>query len=54
MADTPFKKFLKWTGIAFLVFFLLSAPTDAAGTVRSAFAGIENAANQVAMFVKSI
>jgi len=50
---TP-KKALTWVGIAFVVFFLLSSPTDAAGVVRSAFDGIQSAANQLATFVKSI
>lgn len=48
------RKAMTWIGIAFVVFFVLSSPTDAGGVVRSAFDGIENAANQLAEFVKSI
>jgi hypothetical protein len=48
------KKALTWIGIAFVVFFVLSSPTDAGGVVRSAFDGIETAANQLATFVTSI
>jgi hypothetical protein len=48
------KKALTWIGIAFVVFFVLSSPTDAGSVVHSAFAGIQSAANQLAVFVKSI
>lgn len=48
------KKALTWIGIAFVVFFVLSSPTDAGGVVKSAFDGIETAANQLAEFVTSI
>lgn len=48
------KKALTWIGIAFVVFFVLSSPADAGGVVRSAFDGIESAANQLATFVKSL
>ncbi len=50
---TP-KKALTWVAIAFVAFFLLSSPADAAGVVHSAFEGIESAGNQLALFVKSI
>jgi hypothetical protein len=48
------RKALTWIGIAFVVFFVLSSPNDAGGVVRSAFNGIESAANQLSAFVKSI
>jgi hypothetical protein len=48
------KKALTWIGIAFVVFFVLSSPTDAGGVVTSAFNGLQSAANQLATFVKSI
>jgi hypothetical protein len=48
------KRILTWLGIAFVVFFVLSSPGDAGSVVRSAFDGIESAADQLAEFVKSI
>jgi NAD+--asparagine ADP-ribosyltransferase len=48
------KKVLTWVGVAFVVFFVLSSPNDAGNVVKSAFSGIESAANQLATFVKSL
>lgn len=48
------KKALGWLIVAFVVFFILSSPTEAGGVVQSAFDGIETAANQLAEFVKSL
>jgi hypothetical protein len=48
------KKALGWLIVAFVVFFILSSPTEAGGVVQSAFDGMETAANQLAEFVKSL
>lgn len=45
---------LTWIGIAFIVFFVMSSPTDAGSVVMSAFDGITTAANQLAVFVKGL
>ncbi|HEY8481037.1 MAG TPA: hypothetical protein VIL71_14520 [Spirillospora sp.] len=48
------KKYLRWTAIAFVAFYLLSSPTDAANLVNNAFSQLGNAGNQLATFVTAL
>ncbi|GAA3923550.1 hypothetical protein GCM10023085_00930 [Actinomadura viridis] len=48
------KKHLRYVGIAFLAFYLLSSPRDAAAVVNNAFAQLGEAGNQIAAFVNAL
>ena len=48
------KKLLTWTAIAFAVFYVLSAPSSAAGAVSAAAAGLREAGDSVAVFFNSL
>ncbi|GAA4144832.1 hypothetical protein [Actinomadura keratinilytica] len=48
------KKYLRYGAIAFVIFYLLSSPQDAAGVVNNALAQLGNAGNQLGAFVTSI
>lgn len=48
------KKILTWTGIALLVFFLLSQPQASAGLVNTIVTDLKHGAEGVITFVSSI
>lgn len=48
------KKNLRYVAIAFVIFYLLSSPQDAAGVVRTAFAKIIWTGHQLAIFVNAL
>jgi hypothetical protein len=45
------KKHLRYVAIAFVVFYLLSSPQDAAATVNTVFAQLQVAGDQLTTFV---
>jgi hypothetical protein len=47
-------KWIKWTLVAFVAFYLLSSPEDAAAMVRSAAGGVQQAADSLSRFVSSL
>ncbi|MGH3243520.1 MAG: hypothetical protein ACRDNL_24290 [Spirillospora sp.] len=48
------KKNARYVAIAFVVFYLLSSPTDAAGVVNNAFSQLGTAGDQLAAFVNEL
>jgi hypothetical protein len=48
------KKAVKWLVAAFVVFYLLSSPEDAAGMVRDAAGGVQQAAESLSLFVSAL
>ncbi|MET8864711.1 hypothetical protein ABZW11_17375 [Nonomuraea sp. NPDC004580] len=48
------KTILKWTAIAFVVFYLFTRPAQAAGAVNSVFDGIVHGADQLAVFFNKV
>ncbi|MDF5756092.1 MULTISPECIES: hypothetical protein [Spongiactinospora] len=48
------KKVLQYTGIAFVAFYLLSRPGDAASAVRGAMNSVFTAADSLAQFVTQL
>jgi hypothetical protein len=48
------KKNLRYVAIAFVIFYLLSSPRDAANVVNNAFTQLGRAGDQLATFVSSI
>lgn len=48
------KKILTWAGIAFLLFFLISAPEQAGGVVNGILASLRQAAEAVITFMQNI
>lgn len=48
------KKVVFWLLIAFVVFYVLSAPESSADLVRSAFDGLGDAAGSFAEFIQSL
>lgn len=48
------KKLLTWVGVAFLLFFLVSAPDQAGGVVNGILGSLEEAANAVIVFMQNI
>ena len=48
------KKVLTWVAIAFALFYVLSAPDDAANAVKSAGNGLRNAADAIAAFFNAL
>ncbi|WP_169744404.1 hypothetical protein [Spirillospora albida] len=48
------KKNLRYVAIAFVIFYLLSSPTDAAGVVNNAFDQLGQAGSQLAAFVNAL
>ncbi|HLV72875.1 MULTISPECIES: hypothetical protein [unclassified Actinomadura] len=48
------KKNLRYVAIAFVIFYLLSSPTDAANVVNNAFSQLGEAGNQLAAFVNAL
>ena len=49
-----YKKQLILLGVAFVIFFLVQQPTESAGLVKDALGGLGNAADKLALFVKSL
>lgn len=48
------KKFLKWSSLAFLSFYLISRPHSAANVVHGALGGIHGAATSLSTFVSDL
>ncbi len=48
------KKNLKYVAIAFVVFYLLSQPTNAAHAVNNAFGQLKTAGNSLGQFVNQL
>ena len=48
------KKILVLTGVALLVFFLVTQPTQSAGSVTSILTTLKDAAEAVILFVRSV
>ncbi|WP_243789835.1 hypothetical protein [Saccharopolyspora gloriosae] len=48
------KKILTWAGVAFLLFFLFSAPQEAGNLVNNILASLEGAAQAVITFMQNI
>ncbi|MFG2005430.1 hypothetical protein ACGFNU_40410 [Spirillospora sp. NPDC048911] len=48
------KKNLRYVAIAFVIFYLLSKPTEAAAVVNNGFDQLANAGNQLAAFVGAL
>jgi hypothetical protein len=53
-ATVQVKKVLTYGGIAFVAYYLLARPTDAANAVKGAFDTVVNAADSLAQFVNSL
>ncbi|TWH74141.1 hypothetical protein JD78_02676 [Modestobacter roseus] len=51
---TVLKKVLTWVAIAFVVFYVIQRPEDAAGIVRSAGGALSDAAQSLSAFVGSL
>ncbi|WP_242906756.1 hypothetical protein [Actinomadura terrae] len=48
------KKNLRYVAIAFVIFYLLSSPQDAAGVVNNAFSQLGTAGDQLSSFVNNL
>jgi hypothetical protein len=48
------KKYAKWAGIAFVVWYVLTQPSAAANLVHSALGGLSNAADSLSQFVTQL
>ncbi|CAM00385.1 hypothetical protein [Saccharopolyspora erythraea] len=48
------KKILTWAGIAFLLFFLISAPAQASATVTGILDSLRGAAESVITFMQNL
>lgn len=48
------KKVATWLAVAFVVFYLLSQPTQSADAVKSVGHGVASAAHQLATFLSSL
>lgn len=48
------KKYLMWATVAFVVFYLITSPTGAAGFVRSVAGGFADAAASLSVFVNAL
>jgi len=48
------KKIITWAVVLFIVFYIATQPSGAAGFVHSAFNGLHSAANSMAKFVNSL
>lgn len=53
-ANVPLKKYLTWAIAAFVVFYLLSSPENAAQVVQNAASGLASAANSLSRFVNEL
>jgi hypothetical protein len=52
--DRMLKKIITWAVVLFVVFYIATQPTGAAGFVHHAFNGLHSAANSMARFVNSL
>jgi hypothetical protein len=48
------KKYLKWGAIAFIAWYTISKPTEAASVVHGAMNGLAQAADHLGMFVSQV
>lgn len=48
------KKILTWAAVALVLFFLISAPTQASGLVDNILTMLKNAAEAIVTFVRSL
>jgi len=48
------KKLLTWAGVALVLFFLVSAPTEAAGLVHNVLGTLRGAATALITFVQNL
>jgi hypothetical protein len=48
------KKLLTWGAIAFVIFYLVTQPTSAAGVIHGAWHGLGSAGHALATFVNSL
>lgn len=48
------KKYAKWGSIGFVLWYMISRPSEAAGVVHGAWSGLGGAANHLGTFVSSI
>jgi hypothetical protein len=53
-AEVTVKKLLTWLALAFVVFYVISAPEDSADFVRTAGQALGNAASSLASFFDSL
>jgi hypothetical protein len=51
---TTVKKYAKWGGIAFVVWYVLNQPSGAANLIHSALGGLQNAADSLSQFVSQL
>lgn len=54
MGNVNYKKIGVFLGIAFVLYFLVSQPTESAGLVRDALGGVGDAASKLAEFVRQL
>jgi hypothetical protein len=52
--DVNLKKLLTWVAVALVLFFLISAPTQASGLVTHILDLLKNGATAIVTFVKSL
>ena len=48
------KKILTWAGVAFLLYFLFAAPTQAGGVVKGVGGSLQGAAESVILFMQNV
>ena len=48
------KKIITWAIVLFVIFYLATDPTGAAGLIHHAYNGVHSAANSLATFVNSL
>ena len=48
------KKLLIWAGVALVLFFLVSAPTEAAGVVHNVLGFLRGAADAIITFIRNL
>ena len=53
-AGDAMKKLLTWGAIAFVIFYLVTQPTSAAGVIHGAWHGLGTAGHALATFVNSL
>jgi hypothetical protein len=52
--DQMLRKIITWAIVLFIVFYVATQPTGAAGFVHHAYNGLHDAANSMAQFVNSL
>jgi hypothetical protein len=48
------KKYAKWAGIAFVIWYIITQPTGAANVVHSLLGGLSGAATSLSQFVSQL